>query len=90
MRIVTSLLLALVAVLVWLSSVGMASPALAQGPLHGTKWAIAIPAAGTTSAHHRPSAASPPQTLHPVVCREVSPCVPSGRRGVYAGAFPEC
>jgi hypothetical protein len=33
MRIVTSFLLALVAVLVWLSFVGMASPALAQGPL---------------------------------------------------------
>jgi len=31
MRIVTSLLLALVAVLVWLSFVGMASPAIAQG-----------------------------------------------------------
>jgi hypothetical protein len=31
MRIVTSLLLALVAVLVWLSFVGMASPAFAQG-----------------------------------------------------------
>jgi hypothetical protein len=33
MRIVTSLLLALVAALVWLSFVGMASPALPQGPL---------------------------------------------------------
>jgi hypothetical protein len=32
MRIVTSLLLALAAVLVWLSFVGMASPAHAQGP----------------------------------------------------------
>jgi hypothetical protein len=63
-------------------------PGARSGPAPGPKWAIAIAAAGTTSAHHRPSAASPPQTLHPMVCREVSPSVPSGRRGVYAGAFP--
>src|SRR5262249_30650512 len=52
-------------------------------------WAIGNAAAGATSAHHRPSAAAPrPTILHQVVCRAVSPSVPSERRGVYAGAFP--
>ncbi len=89
MRIVTSLLLALVAVLVWLSFVEMAFPALAQGgAAPDPKWAIANAAAGATSAHHRPSAAAPPQTLHQVVCGAVSPSVSSGRRAVFPGAFP--
>ena len=55
-------------------------------PAPDPKWAIADSAAGATSAHHRPSAAAPPPTLHQVVRRAVSPAV-LGRRAVSPGAF---
>jgi hypothetical protein len=65
------------------------APGARSGSHPDPNWAIGNAAAGATSAHHRPSAAAPlPKTLHQVVCRAVSPSVPSGRRGVYAGAFP--
>jgi hypothetical protein len=63
-------------------------PGARSGSNPDPKWAIATAAAGATSAHHGPSAAAPPQTLHQVVCRAASPSVPSRRRAVFPGAFP--
>jgi hypothetical protein len=64
-------------------------PGARSGSDPNPNWTIGNAAAWATSAHHRPSAAAlPPKTLHQVVCRAVSPFVPSGRRGVHAGAFP--
>jgi hypothetical protein len=64
-------------------------PGARSGSDPNPNWTIGNAAAWATSAHHRPSAAAPPpKTLHQVVCRAVLPSVPSGRRGVHAGAFP--
>jgi hypothetical protein len=60
-----------IAVLVWLSFVWMASPALAQGPLPTPGGPSALLPLGPASAHHRPSAAAPLPTLHQVVRRTV-------------------
>ena len=86
MRIVA--LFALVAVLVWLSFVGMASPAHAQGPTPTPSGPSPLLPLGPPARIDGPSAAAPPQTLHQVVCRAAWPSVPSGRRAVFPGAFP--